>query len=144
LPPSGQTPVQAISIQDFFDLDWVNAPGARPEILYLRRMKGDASHSTHGTGNGTSNEKMKGIGNCHAKVLGQKKPAESHVAFPGGRMEAEDEDGLYTGKKTAILWILPFFLTSASPQPCVRLGKKSVLTSPNGPSLVSANSTIVK
>jgi hypothetical protein len=54
-------------------------------------MKGDPSHSTNG--NGTSNEKMKGVANGHAK-----KPAESHVAFPGGRMEAEDEDGLYTGK----------------------------------------------
>jgi hypothetical protein len=97
LPPSGQTPVQTISIQDFFDLDWVNASGARPEILYLRRMKGDPSHATNGTGNGISKEKMNGSANGHVKVLGQKKPTESHVAFPGGRMEAEDEDGLYTG-----------------------------------------------
>jgi 8-oxo-dGTP pyrophosphatase MutT (NUDIX family) len=83
--PDGQDntlPSQSISIQDFFEQDWVNAPGARPEILYLRRRKGD-SQGTNGVGQ-----------------TGKK--AESHVAFPGGRMEDGDEDGLYTGKQTTL------------------------------------------
>ncbi|PVF96388.1 hypothetical protein CPB86DRAFT_787013 [Serendipita vermifera] len=76
-------PTQSISIQDFFELDWVNAPGARPEILYLRRKKGDSQGA-----NGSS-------GIPH----GNRKSAESHVAFPGGRMEDGDEDGLYTAMR---------------------------------------------
>jgi hypothetical protein len=86
--PDGQdntVPSQSISIQDFFEQDWVNAPGARPEILYLRRRKGD-SQGTNGVGQ-----------------TGKK--AESHVAFPGGRMEDGDEDGLYTGKQTTLFLI---------------------------------------
>lgn len=83
IPEQSSTPAQPVSIQDFFELDWVNAPGARAEILYLRRTKGDVQALT----NGKPNENAR-----------KKKDTESHVAFPGGRMEDGDEDGLYTGE----------------------------------------------
>lgn len=60
-------------LADFFQLDWVNAKGARAEILFLHREKGEGPETSHA---------MK----------------EAHVAFPGGRMEEGDEGGLYTGK----------------------------------------------
>lgn len=87
LPAPGATDPK-LSISDFFELDWVNAPGARPEILFLRRSKGTA------TANGKPTEN--GFANGHAKPT--KNTSESHVAFPGGRMEEGDEGGLYTGK----------------------------------------------
>ncbi|KIM26619.1 hypothetical protein M408DRAFT_330554 [Serendipita vermifera MAFF 305830] len=85
IPEQSSTPAQPVSIQDFFELDWVNAPGARAEILYLRRTKGD----TQPLANGKPNENGKR----------KRKDAESHVAFPGGRMEDGDEDGLYTAMR---------------------------------------------
>ena len=89
LPPASDGPPQPISIQDFFELDWVNAPGARPELLYLRRKKGESSNHSNGASNGAANGKP--------RVEPKKTTTESHVAFPGGRMEDGDEDGLYTG-----------------------------------------------
>lgn len=84
-----------MSISDFFELDWVNAPGARPEILFLRRSKNN---------NGNGKPKHNGYAiNGNTKDSGgsmknTKNTAESHVAFPGGRMEEGDEGGLYTGR----------------------------------------------
>ncbi|CAG7851247.1 SubName: Full=Uncharacterized protein {ECO:0000313/EMBL:CCA66439.1} [Serendipita indica DSM 11827] len=78
-PLQATVPPQPISVQDFFELDWVNAPGARPELLYLRRANGTA----HGK------QRVEKRGNS----------SETHVAFPGGRMEDGDEDGLYTAMR---------------------------------------------
>jgi len=73
VPPSLTNPP---SLTDFFDLDWVNDPNARPEILFLRRD------------NPTADD-----------VSPLRNTQEAHVAFPGGRMEPEDEGGLYTGER---------------------------------------------
>jgi hypothetical protein len=69
LPPKSTTPP---SLTQFFDLDWVKHPAARPEILFLRRQKPD---------NADINENTR----------------DAHVAFPGGRLEEGDEGSLYTG-----------------------------------------------
>ncbi|KAG8798697.1 hypothetical protein FRC16_006728 [Serendipita sp. 398] len=83
--PLNEASSQPTSLQDFFELDWVNAPGARPELLYLRRQKD--SHSANGVANGKP-------------ILGtHNRSKDSHVAFPGGRMEDGDEDGLYTAMR---------------------------------------------
>lgn len=63
---------QPPTLSEFFELDWVNAPNARPEVLFLKR-----SSPADPTGTPQSNE--------------------AHVSFPGGRMEEGDENGLYTG-----------------------------------------------
>ena len=68
------------SLTDFFQLDWVNAPGARPEILFLRRDKPDPTND---------GGRMSGSG---------PNTREAHVAFPGGKTEEGDEGGLYTGE----------------------------------------------
>ena len=76
--------VPAPSLTEFFQLDWVNAPGARPEILFLRRDKPDpASDSGRMSGSGPSTR-------------------EAHVAFPGGKTEDGDEGGLYTGESLPV------------------------------------------
>lgn len=63
-------------LTEFFQLDWVNAPKSRAEILFIHRRKGDGSET-----------------NRFSK--------EAHVAFPGGRVEEGDEGGHYTGKLMA-------------------------------------------
>ncbi|KAH9853030.1 hypothetical protein C2E23DRAFT_868228 [Lenzites betulinus] len=72
--------VPAPSLTEFFQLDWVNAPGARPEILFLRRDRPD----------GTEGGRMSGSGPT---------TRETHVAFPGGKTEEGDEGGLYTAMR---------------------------------------------
>ena len=79
-PPSlNPSPEPAPGLTEFFQLDWVNAPGARPEILFLRRDKPDAS---------ADSGRMSGSG---------PRTREAHVAFPGGKTEEGDEGGMYTG-----------------------------------------------
>lgn len=56
----------------------MNDPGARPEILFLRRESYAADDASL-INNRPRNTK------------------EAHVAFPGGRTEEGDEGGLYTG-----------------------------------------------
>ncbi|KAF8527960.1 hypothetical protein BU17DRAFT_81193 [Hysterangium stoloniferum] len=62
------------SLTDFFKLDWVHASGARAEVLFLHREKGQTPDTDRLT-------------------------KEAHVAFPGGRMEEGDENGLYTAMR---------------------------------------------
>ncbi|KAJ7225888.1 hypothetical protein GGX14DRAFT_422772 [Mycena pura] len=69
---------QAFSLADFFELDWVNDPAARPEILFLQRENPAPEDSG-----------MSRLRNTN----------EAHVAFPGGRTEADDEGGLYTAMR---------------------------------------------
>ena len=66
------------SLQEFFQLDWVNAPGAVAEILFLKREN---------------------PGEDAAVIADNRvnKSSEAHVAFPGGRTEEGDEGGCYTG-----------------------------------------------
>jgi 8-oxo-dGTP pyrophosphatase MutT (NUDIX family) len=71
IPPPSAPP----SLSEFFELDWVRDPGARAEILFLRREKPSTDEPTNRPG----------------------RSGETHVAFPGGRMEEGDEGGLYTG-----------------------------------------------
>jgi hypothetical protein len=66
------------SLQEFFQLDWVNAPGAAAEILFLKREN--------------PTEDTAAIANHRVN-----KSPEAHVAFPGGRTEEGDEGGCYTG-----------------------------------------------
>lgn len=78
--PNGPTPKPQQTpptLTEFFNLDWVRDPNARPEILFLHR---DAPNPVE-TGLTTATTKSN----------------EGHVAFPGGRTEPEDEGGLYTG-----------------------------------------------
>ncbi|CCM00341.1 uncharacterized protein FIBRA_02371 [Fibroporia radiculosa] len=82
LPPQLQTSSASSpsSLTDFFQLDWVNAPGARPEILFLRRDKPDVGDASHMSG---SSPRAK----------------EAHVAFPGGKTDQGDEGGMYTAMR---------------------------------------------
>ena len=74
------------SLAEFFDLPWVNDLDSRPEILFLRRDQ-----------QGTDD-----VAFPQPKSLNSKNKHEVHVAFPGGRTEAEDEGGLYTGLSSSI------------------------------------------
>lgn len=120
-PPPNYPPIQPYQFQpsltDFFKLDWVNAPGARPEILFLKRdsQEEDAAAIANNRMNSTS---------------------EAHVAFPGGRMEEGDESGSYTGEITLSLLLL---FTEFYIQQCAKHGRKLVWTWPNVILLVSAN-----
>jgi hypothetical protein len=79
--PFGPPPQPTISqptLTEFFELDWVNDPGAHPEILFLHRE------------NVSSDD--------HAIMVNRmQNTKEAHVTFPGGRTEEGDEGGLYTG-----------------------------------------------
>ena len=78
--PSRRSPLPDSPPQDlseFFKLDWVNEKGAVAEILFLRRDNPQGENTV---------------------VQNRPRNAEdAHVAFPGGRTEEGDEDGLYTG-----------------------------------------------
>lgn len=66
LSTSPQTPQSTAStLSEFFNLDWVNAPEAQPEILFLKRDKPDAN---------TDSGRMSGSG---------PDSKDAHVAFPG-------------------------------------------------------------
>ncbi len=73
--PSTSTAPPALS--EFFQLDWVNNPNARAEVLFLQRD------------NPISDDGSVAKANPRAK--------EAHVAFPGGRTDPDDEGGAYTG-----------------------------------------------
>lgn len=77
LPPEGT----AVTLETFFDQDWVTHPSSRAEILFIRRNK---VHQQNRGGRGVGTE---GVSNG----------APAHVAFPGGRTEDNDEGALYTG-----------------------------------------------
>lgn len=74
------TPEKPLTLTQFFESDWVNHPNSRSEILYLHR-------------DNTAND----VSLCQSKV--KNNTAEAHVAFPGGRMEPDDEGGLYTAMR---------------------------------------------
>ncbi|KAF8640648.1 hypothetical protein AX17_000305 [Amanita inopinata Kibby_2008] len=77
LPPQSTNPD---SLNEFLELDWVNDVNARPEILFLHR---DNASSDVGSFSQTKPPDAK----------------EAQVAFPGGRMEPDDEGGLYTAMR---------------------------------------------
>ncbi|KAL6299624.1 hypothetical protein BKA93DRAFT_741965, partial [Sparassis latifolia] len=79
-PSSSPTNVPTPSLSEFFELDWVKAPGARPEILFLRRDTPDSGDAGRLSGSGP-------------------RTREAHVAFPGGKTEESDEGGLYTAMR---------------------------------------------
>ncbi|KAI0344133.1 hypothetical protein BDW22DRAFT_1392450 [Trametopsis cervina] len=79
--PSTSTQPLTTDLTEFFKLDWVNATGSRPEILFLQRE--NPQESSNG---GRMNETSQGS-------------REAHVAFPGGRTEAGDEGGMYTAMR---------------------------------------------
>jgi hypothetical protein len=82
--PPPPAPTTQPTLSEFFEFDWVNDPGARPEILFLRRENLSQDDSTF----------------IDTKPRNTK---EAHVAFPGGRMEEGDEGGLYTGSSRYLL-----------------------------------------
>ena len=73
MPPQPQT------LPEFFALDWVNEPGVRAEILFLRR---EAPQPERNVSQNTP-----------------RNTDDAHVAFPGGRTEEGDEGGLYTAMR---------------------------------------------
>ncbi|KAF8078318.1 hypothetical protein FPV67DRAFT_47348 [Lyophyllum atratum] len=77
VPPTPDTPP---TLTEFFELDWVNDPNARPEILFLHRQ----------------NAPLDDVSLAQSRL---RNPQETHVAFPGGRMEPDDEGGLYTAMR---------------------------------------------
>ncbi|KAG9314567.1 hypothetical protein JVU11DRAFT_5368 [Chiua virens] len=80
LPADVPTGIPTLS--QFFELDWVKDPAARPEILFLQRDGGSSDDlKTSLSGEGSAHRSSK---------------AEAQLAFPGGRMEEGDEGGLYT------------------------------------------------
>ncbi|KAF8140037.1 hypothetical protein EV363DRAFT_1413512 [Boletus edulis] len=82
--PPADAPIPTLS--QFFELDWVKDPAARPEILFLQR---DGASSSDGL---TSS--LLGEGSTH-----RTSKVEAQLAFPGGRMEEGDEGGLYTAMR---------------------------------------------
>ncbi|RXW22890.1 hypothetical protein EST38_g2944 [Candolleomyces aberdarensis] len=79
--PLPKTPSVPPTLAEFFRLDWVNDSHARAEILFLQR------DNPANSGDAPFNQ---------ARVRASK---EAHVAFPGGRMEPDDEGGLYTAMR---------------------------------------------
>lgn len=75
------------TLTQFFEADWVNDPAARPELLYLHR------ENAAGTDASLWQTKLRKTTN------------EEHVAFPGGRQEADDEGGLYTGAQSCSTFV---------------------------------------
>ncbi|KAF9270556.1 hypothetical protein L218DRAFT_983044 [Marasmius fiardii PR-910] len=73
-PPTTQN--GQLSLTEFFKLDWVNAPGAQPEILFLKRDAPSPEET--------------------AVAPTKASRGEAHLAFPGGRTEPDDEGGMYT------------------------------------------------
>ncbi|KAI3621943.1 nudix family hydrolase [Moniliophthora roreri] len=73
-PPAAQAAQPSLS--DFFQQEWVNAPDAQAEILFLKRDAPSPEET----------------------VISQPRIGrnEAHVAFPGGRTEPDDEGGMYT------------------------------------------------
>ncbi|KAG8967236.1 hypothetical protein FRB90_010898, partial [Tulasnella sp. 427] len=77
LPPQDQYECPT-TLQDLFDQDWVNQPGCVAEIVYIRRE---------------TNPDASSYNPSSASVSGM------HVAFPGGRKEADDESERYTAMR---------------------------------------------
>ncbi|KAK7058352.1 hypothetical protein VNI00_001986 [Paramarasmius palmivorus] len=73
-PPAAQTAQPSLS--EFFQQEWVNAPDAQPEILFLKRDTPSPEEAVVSQPRARRNE--------------------AHVAFPGGRTESDDEGGMYT------------------------------------------------
>ncbi|GLB36469.1 putative NUDIX domain containing protein [Lyophyllum shimeji] len=78
--PSAPVPPTPATLTEFFEQDWVNDPNARPEILFLHRQIPSADEAS------ITQSRLRN-------------PQETHVAFPGGRMEPDDEGGLYTAMR---------------------------------------------
>ena len=92
------------SLQEFFQLDWVNAPGAVAEILFLKRE--NPGEDTAVIANGRVN-----------------RSSEAHVAFPGGRTEDGDEGGCYTGAQPLRSEIFPTLTGITFPSHATDVGR---------------------
>ncbi|WVF66452.1 hypothetical protein IAT40_001192 [Kwoniella sp. CBS 6097] len=68
---------QGYTLDDFFRLPWVNHPNTVPEILFIRR----APHNSPSSSSATPH--------THARW-------SSHIAFPGGRHEPDDQSAYFT------------------------------------------------
>ena len=81
------------TLGQFFELDWVKDPHARPEVLLLRRDGAGAGPSDAVPRHASAF--MNGVtGDATSKDSGN---AGAPVAFPGGRAEEGDEGCDYTG-----------------------------------------------
>lgn len=100
IPPRQTHP----SLQEFFQLDWVNAPGAVADILFLKREN--------------PREDTAAIANNRVN-----KSSEAHVAFPGGRSEEGDEGGCYTGAQLCRPEISPEVINISSASYASNLGR---------------------
>ncbi|WVQ76352.1 hypothetical protein IAR50_006017 [Cryptococcus sp. DSM 104548] len=66
---------EGLEFDDYMKLPWVNHPDTVPEILFIRRASPPPTPST--------------AGNTHHRWA-------SHIAFPGGRQEPDDQSAYYT------------------------------------------------
>ncbi|OCF41715.1 hypothetical protein I317_04419 [Kwoniella heveanensis CBS 569] len=72
---------QGYTLDDFFRLPWVNHPNTVPEILFIRRAPHNSPSSSSSSSSTTSH--------THARW-------SSHIAFPGGRHEPDDQSAYFT------------------------------------------------
>ncbi|WWC58054.1 uncharacterized protein I303_100589 [Kwoniella dejecticola CBS 10117] len=70
------------TLDDFFRLPWVNHPNTTPEILFIRRAPHQSSSS--------SSEASSSAGSSSLSRW------SSHIAFPGGRHEPDDQSAYFT------------------------------------------------
>ncbi|WRT63637.1 uncharacterized protein IL334_000560 [Kwoniella shivajii] len=72
------------TLDDFFKLPWVNHANTVPEILFIRRAPHTSSSSSSSSSSSTSPTSV-----SHGRW-------SSHIAFPGGRHEPDDQSAYFT------------------------------------------------
>nr|XP_019048651.1 hypothetical protein I302_02424 [Kwoniella bestiolae CBS 10118]OCF27581.1 hypothetical protein I302_02424 [Kwoniella bestiolae CBS 10118] len=72
------------TLDDFFRLPWVNHPNTTPEILFIRRAPHHSPSSSS-----SSSSSSGGSSSSHSRW-------SSHIAFPGGRHEPDDQSAYFT------------------------------------------------
>ncbi|WWD05899.1 hypothetical protein V865_003983 [Kwoniella europaea PYCC6329] len=73
------------TLDDFFRLPWVNHPNTIPEILFIRR----APHHSPSSSSSSSASSSGSSSSSHSRW-------SSHIAFPGGRHEPDDQSAYFT------------------------------------------------
>ncbi|WWC66899.1 uncharacterized protein I206_100806 [Kwoniella pini CBS 10737] len=75
------------TLDDFFRLPWVNHPNTTPEILFIRRAPHQSSSSAPSSSSSGSSS------SANTSSQGR---WSSHIAFPGGRHEPDDQSAYFT------------------------------------------------
>lgn len=82
---------------EFFQLDWVKAPGARPEILFLRREKPDDEEDESGAH--SHSEAHLAFPGTYSHLTLSDRSCVADFVPTGGRTEEGDEGGMYTAMR---------------------------------------------